>query len=65
MNALQRLENLERKTGALSDKVTVTYIDGTTKQLLWCEALELVLSNEISDIDGIGELAGLCKIMMR
>ena len=64
-NILQRLENLEKHSGIIADKLFVTLKNGETCQMLWSDALMLILENEVVSIDGQGELAGLCEIMMK
>ena len=64
-NILQRLERLEKHSGITADRLTVILKNGEKRSMLWSDALMLILSDEVSDLEGYGELAGLCKIMMK
>ena len=61
---IRRLKILEKASGIDTDKVTITLSDGSTRRVLWTEALLAVLSNEVIEIDGTGDLYGLCQIML-
>lgn len=61
---IRRLQILEKASGVAADHVVITLSDGSTRRVLWTEALLAVLSNEVIEIDGTGDLYGLCQIML-
>lgn len=61
---IRRLQILERVSGIAADHVVITLSDGSTRRVLWTEALLAILNHEVIEIEGTGDLYGLCQIML-
>ena len=58
----KRLKALEAVTARAEDAfLTVTLRDGSRRRMLWADAM---LLDDVADVGGVGELAGLAKVFL-
>lgn len=59
-----RLQALERTSSMAPEQITITFLDGSKQCVMWNEAVLAVLNDEVIEVEGSGDMYGLCLAML-